>query len=280
MKASNFEQQISRRSLVVRSSTIAFGASLVSLSGCGGGGGGQSSNSGQTDTDNFYLNLEFLLGQFYSTAIKGSSTTKGHVQSSATAKTGPVPFSSPFISNLANEFASEQGLHVSYLQTQLGTSAVASPVISLTNGFSAVGSGSSLGASFDPFSSDDSFLLGAFFLEELLVTATHGSAESSPAVTTGLLGNHCYHAGVLRTVIAQSGPSLISSANAIVTYGNNLGMGGNVLLETSSGIHLAPVNPSGNLPSRSPQQILAIIYNGTGGISQSFFPSGLNGTIH
>jgi Ferritin-like domain len=114
---------------------------------------------------------------------------------------------------ILNEIAFEEQAHVRLLRSALGSAAIPMPDIDLsffgplavaaTITTAATGSGS-----FNPFSSFDYFLVGAFIFEGVGVTAYSGAAPliSSAGVAAGYLSAaagimavEAYHAGYIRT---------------------------------------------------------------------------------
>ena len=194
-----------------------------------------------TDADilNFALNLEYLEANFYYQAAFGTGITTANAASSAagapvlgvngvgtqgtvTVKSGStlVPFTIPSVKSYALETAAEEGKHVSFLRSALGSLAVAQPAINLDGGASSPSTAAfntlysaannTTGLTFDPFASDANFLIGAYIFEDVGVTAYHGAApliSTTPTGKTylqaaaGILAVEAYHAGLIRTTI-------------------------------------------------------------------------------
>jgi hypothetical protein len=290
-----------------------------------------------TDTDilNFALNLEYLEANFYNLAVNGQTIDKlsTPIGISGTGTQGivvtkgsnnysscKVPFTNSIIAAYAKETAIEEGKHVSFLRGALTTSAVAQPQIDLFNSFNALAVGAGVGASFDPFASDAFFLIGAYIVEDVGVTAYHGAAgsissSSNLSAAAGIHAVEAYHAGLVRTAInaldAGSGTltkitqqisafrSLLANpTSAPTTQSTDGGLKGADDQGIDNTVKVALNTGTANFPSttivdadnnsigfaRTPQQILAIV-TGTSPTGSSphmgvFFPAGLNGTIN
>ncbi len=178
-----------------------------------------------TDFDilNFALNLEYLEAQFYNLAVYGvtidnlptnpipisvNGGTGGTVTLSPTFPAGKgVTFTIPTVKAYATETAGEEGNHVRFLQKALTTNAVSMPNIDLFNSFNTLAVAAGVGATFDPFSSDANFLVGAYIFEDVGVSAYHGAAgliQDKTNILPAAVGIHAveaYHAGLIRTTI-------------------------------------------------------------------------------
>ena len=280
-----------------------------------------------TDNDilNFALNLEYLEAQFYNLAVSG--VTIDHLPTpipvSVNSGTGgtvtlkpsfaKVPFVDTTIAAYAAETAIEEGKHVSFLQTQLGSAAVSMPNIDLYTSFNTLAAAAGIGPAFDPFASDANFLIGAYIFEDVGVTAYHGAAGSisSKAVLTAAVGIHAveaYHAGLVRLSInrldAGSGNLLGYTQKISATRSALANPGGKPLSQDDFGIMNTTVALQGTSTTypvttlvdvdisessaatsysqgfaRTPQQVLQIVTGGGAGNKGVFYPAGLNGTI-
>lgn len=241
-----------------------------------------------TDTDilNFALNLEYLEAEFYLRATTGMGLSSSDTGSGAADVTGgaQVPFKTMAIQEYAVEIADDEQAHVRFLRKALGSSAVSRPEIDFTGAFNAAASAAGIGASFNPFADEDSFLLGAFVFEDVGVTAYHGAAGLLSGTTNlgaaaAIMAVEAYHAGEIRTLIAELGGNYVTTADQISMLRASVG-GGN---ETSvSGSTITAADSNSIAYDRTTDQVLRIVYlSGKPGEVKSggFFPNGLNGTI-
>ena len=245
--------------------------------------------AGITDVDilNFALNLEYLEAEFYWNAAFGrslpESDTTGKGDHGKLIGGRKVQFKDMAIKQFAKEIAEDERDHVLFLRKALGKDAVAQPAIDLRNSFNAAAQAAGLGSSFDPFADDDSFLLGAFVFEDVGVTAYKGAAplisdKGYLEAAAGILAVEAYHAGNIRTNLYLRG--LFKPAQAISDLRDKADGAG----DDDQGIgkpftaNIVPTDQNGIAFSRTPQQVLSIVYLG-GSKKGGFFPNGLNGTI-
>ncbi len=147
------------------------------------------------------------------------------------------------------------------------------------------------GQTFDPYASDENFLLGAYIFEDVGVSAYKGAAPllTSNAYLTaaaGILAAEAYHAGLVRTVLYAKGiatPSLRTNAGKISdardsldgTSDDDQGITGDA---TTSNI--VPTDASGIAYSRTTGQVLNIAYLSKAAVvGGGFFPNGVNGNL-
>jgi hypothetical protein len=268
-----------------------------------------------TDTDilNFALNLEYLEAQFYLYAATGSGLSAADTGNSTAAVTVPATTKIPGLTSLQqdiiNEIAYDEQQHVRFLRAALGSAAVTMPALDLMNSFNALASAAGIGTSFNPFTSFDTFLVGAFIFEDVGVTAYSGAAPliSAAGVTAGLLNYaagiqavEAYHAAYIRTIltgnaIADAKYPYLGYANQVSALRATLGGGNETALTLPTSIStpssIVAASPTTAIAyARTTDQVLHIVYgslSGTAGATASaagvangaFFPAGLNGTI-
>ena len=273
---------------------VAAGAVLTA-----GAGAASAATTGEDDTKgisdsailNFALNLEYLEANFYSFAASGTAIPRslmgGLGNQGGITGGSAVPFRSPGIRQLAREIAGDELAHVSFLRSALGSSAVSQPRIDLMTSFTAAAQAAGVvpaGTSFNPFASEEFFLLGAFIFEDVGVTAYKGAAPLISSKTyldaaAGILSVEAYHAAAVRTRIYDLGLSgaadKISAARGALDDGKDQGV-------TVGGLeNIVPADSNGLAYGRTPGEVLNIVYlTPKVATSGGFFPDGLNGILN
>ncbi|GGA49624.1 ferritin-like domain-containing protein [Sphingomonas psychrolutea] len=293
----------------------AFGAAAVAGVGIGAMSlaGRAEAQTAPSDFDvlNFALNLEYLEAQFYNVAVFGTGLAANLQTGTGTqgAVTGgrKVVFTDPIVAAYAKEIAQDEVVHVAFLRTVLGSSAAAQPALNIDGGptgaFTALGRAAGIATNgagaidntngtFDPYASDNNFLLGAFVFEDVGVTAYKGAAplisnKTYLEAAAGILAVEGYHAGLIRTVLYAKGvatPSLRTSADAISNARDSV----DGTLDDDQGIspttlngalasNIAPLDSQGLAYSRSTGQVLNVVYLNNKAVSMGgFFPAGIN----
>ncbi|UXH79435.1 ferritin-like domain-containing protein [Roseateles amylovorans] len=290
-----------RRSFFRKSSGVAAGLAMGTLLGACGGGDEAAAQSGPTDAEilNFALNLEYLEAQFYQYAVFGAGLPANLVTGAGTqgAVTGgaQVPFSDPIVAAYAKEIAKDELDHVRFLRTALGASAVAHPAINISgtdpNGpFSVAARAAGLigdGQVFNPYADDNSFLLGAYLFEDVGVTAYKGaspliSSKTFLEAAAGILAAEAYHAGLVRTVMYAKGLASASLAisNARDSLDGSTDVDQGIAGPTADISNIVPLDDNGVAFSRSPGDVLNIVYLSKDAVTQGgFFPAGVNGSL-
>ena len=281
--------------------TVGLGAAAASiLAGTTGAANAAKTSLSQTDIDilTFALNLEYLEATYYSYAFFGvglkPNFTVGSDGTAGGAVTGgsEVPFTNHETKAFAHELAYAEAAHVYLLRETLrkaGADVIAAPAIDLTNSFNAASAAAGLGSTFNPFSNQNNFLLGSFIFEDVGVSAYAGSASSivdGTVLTTAarILALEAYHAGSIRTRlilggfatatndIAQARLSLTKQISTPQPLGGEVG---DVGVLTANRDTVADAYTDEGLPfTRTPQQVLNVVYLGQGTSSGGFFPNG------
>jgi len=188
-----------RRFIKIAGGTTAAVAGATMLSGCFDGDDNEPEPTPEptptppaaiTDADvlNFALNLEYLKAQFYAYAATAAglpaNLLSGTGPQGAVYRRAAGALKDPMMAQYAREIAADELAHVAFLRQALGSStAVSQPAIdvgsSATGPFAAAARAAGLiGANqeFDPYASDENFLLGAYIFEDVGVTAYKGAA--------------------------------------------------------------------------------------------------------
>jgi hypothetical protein len=324
------EKALSRRTFLAGAGAV---AATTALAGCSNDNSGTTTTGGggssYTDADvlNFALNLEYLEAQFYLYAATGAglASTDTSAPSGYTGtftegtvtpgSAGLVQGLTPAQQDILNEIAFEEQSHVQFLRTALGPAAAPMPSIDLSFfgplAVAATITTAPTGAgSFNPFSSFDYFLVGAFIFEDVGVTAYSGAAPLISAAgvkmgyltaAAGILAVEAYHAGYIRTsptgraITAGSATAypylgaanLVADLRAMLTVGNSAAPSTTGSVETLLTLPTSTSTPSAIVAAsaanavafaRTVNQVHHIVYGSpTVGVkSGGFFPNGTN----
>lgn len=289
----NSKHGIPRRRFLTLGMGVVGAATVVLTTGCGGSGTlapsptpKPSSNITDADILNFALNLEYLEAEFYLRAVTGKGLSDADAGPSAGAVTGgsQVPFQTQAIQEYATEIANDELAHVRFLRQALGQAAVSRPAIDLQNSFNEAAMAAGIGSTFDPFSDENSFIVGAFTFEDVGVTAYHGAAPLLTSTTNlgaaaGIMATEAYHASEIRTLLVYLGGNYLTYANQISDLRAKAGGGAEVQVSAAT---IVPADSNSIAFDRTTDQVLHIVYLNarTGAVkSGGFFPNGLNGKI-
>ncbi|MDT0633907.1 ferritin-like domain-containing protein [Spectribacter hydrogenoxidans] len=276
------------------------------LGACGGNSNGAVAQQDEGPNDlqilNFALNLEYLEAEFYLQAAIGENLpanlvgdNPGMVQGGRRVDTF-TNGGTGIIQRYANEIAADERDHVRFLRTALGDAAVPRPRINIQDAFTVAAQAAGLineGEIFDPYASEDNFLLAAYIFEDVGVSAYKGASPFASTdiieAAAGLLAAEAYHAGLVRGVLfsrgAFDGADAISNARDSLDGDTDLDQGispMDVTLngQTVSASNIVPLDANGLAFSRSPGQVLNIVYLNPEPVSSGgFFPDGINGDI-
>ena len=292
---------------------FAAGAVALNLTQHGVGSAAMAQTS-DADVLNFALNLEYLEANFYSYAVKGTGIPAGDMTGTGVqgaAVGGPaVPFASPVVARLAAEIASDERLHVEFLRSQLTSSAVAQPAIDLSVGPNSAFSKAAVsagvippGATFNPYASDETFLLGATLLTDVGLSAYIGSSTLISSKTylqaaAGILAVEAYHASILRTslyALGTAGPGVLGGTVAVTMdpfattaaiSAARAKLDGTNSDDNGIGTAQTPTIINGDQNTsiaygRTPMEVLNVVYLNSAAVTAGgFFPAGVNGTVN
>lgn len=285
---------MNRRSIMGRLGAGAVSAAALSAVAAGGlvASAQPAQAQGVTDADilNFALNLEYLeceyyLRAYFGTGLSGGDITGTGAQGGVTGGS-QVPFKSTAIQQYAQRLASDELTHVRFLRGALGSAAIARPQIDLATSFNTLALAAGLivpGQTFNPFADDVSFLLGSFVFEDVGVTAYAGAArlisnKDFLEAAAGILAIEAYHAGSIRTLLANLGAGVavnkISAARAAAGGGKEQG-----LTVPGNNYNAAAADSNSLAFRRTTAEVLNIVYIGGASGGYGFFPNRTNGTI-
>jgi hypothetical protein len=260
LNLSRYKKALARRSFIRNVGLAGMGVAVGAMvEGCSKSSTSSAQGPAQSDVLNFALNLEYLEAEFYSMAVTGATLNASVTGATSTATGGAkVTFSDARVADIAAEIFNDEMLHVKYLRSALGSSAVAEPVINLA----ALGIG---------FASQAQFLTLARAFEDTGVSAYSGAATllsgNNLQAAAQILAVEAYHSGNIRLYCVEDAivcPSL-DSQDVPPT-------------ET----HFFPTDANALAIKRTTSQVLAIVYanSASGTAKGGFFPNGVNGNIN
>jgi len=273
--------------------SLGLGAAGLATLGAGVGFTVDQASAAVTDADvlNFALNLEYLEAEFYLRASTGAGLDPADTTGTGTlgGVTGgaKVPFESKTVAGYAREIANDEQAHVKFLRAALGSAAVARPTLNLKSAFTAAARAAGLVGPtgvFNPFANETNFLLGAFIFEDVGVTAYKGAArlisdKDVLEAAAGILAVEAYHAGEVRTLLYGRGLMVqarkISDLRDSVDGPADIDQG----IGSAQVPNIVPADAKGLAFSRSPAQVLNIVYLGGAANDYGFFPDMLNGNV-
>jgi len=293
------EARTSRRSALKKLGLGALGAGafgLIQNKALAGFADSAGANATDVAVLQFALNLEYLEAEYYTYALSGTGIESFGVGVSGSGTAGAtvvksnpkVTFATAAYQQYGEEIAVDERAHVTFLRTAItaaGGTPVARPAINLRESFAAAAQAAGLGAGFDPFASEVAFLIGAFVFEDVGVTAYKGGAplisnKTFLEAAAGILAVEAYHAGVVRTLLYSLGADTRAAAQAISDLRDAAGGS-----EADEGVvkngmaNLVPADANSIAYSRTPRQVLNIVYLAANATRGGFFPNGLNGAI-
>ncbi len=245
---------------------------------------------------NFALNLEYLEAEYYLRAAFGTGLNAGDLDGHGSLGHvfggRQVSFESTVIRQYAEEIARDEEAHVRFLRAALGDAKVARPTLDLEFSFTVAARAAGVigpNDTFDPYANENNFLLGAFIFEDVGVTAYKGAArfienKDFLEAAAGILAVEAYHASEVRTVLygrGQTAPALIDAVQKISDLRDSADgpddRDQGIVLNNKANI--VPTDANAIAFSRTPNQVLNIVYLGGEAAGFGFFPEKLNGEL-
>ncbi|MEG3093257.1 ferritin-like domain-containing protein [Sphingomonas sp. PB1R3] len=264
-----------------------------------------------TDTDrlNFALQLHYLVASFLQVGLNGSALaanlTSGSGTSGQVSGGRRVTFSDQKLLAILREVTNTTTARVAFLRKTLGSAVTAQPAISIAGGqnsafqaFSVPTSTTAPTSFYDPYASENDFLLAAVGLSAVLTSAMDelawnmaastrlyfGPLTAGVAATDSALRNVLFTRASVETTPANGQPTLFTLASRMASARNPFDGPGN----RDQDIGSRGTSPNIGITDganwvairRSPEQALGILYTSVLSVSSGgFFPAGINGTI-
>ena len=294
--SSDTSPRTGRREWVQRVGAGAVGSAVAASIGAAGMALSSSAAKAATITDadifNFALNFEYLGAEYYLRAISGSGLNASLLTGTGTQGTvtggSMVPFNGSAIESYAQRLAVDEIAHVEFIRTTLGSAAIAEPSINLSTSWTTLAIAAGLiaaGQTFNPFADPISFLLGAYVIEDVCVTALTGAAAlltnpNNVTAAAGLLGTEGYQAGMIRTLLSDLGAGVATDAisNLRSALSGVVDDAGTTI--PGNAYNFIPNDINGLAYTRTPAQVLNIAYGGGAASNYGFFPNRVNGVIN
>ena len=296
------QRQRERRGFFRAAGGLAMGgAAVAALAAAPSRARAQAAALSDGDIFNFALNLEYLEANFYSYATTGApidaSLTGGAGTQGAATGGRQVAFKDPTVAGYANELRTDELGHIRFIKGAVGATAIAQPTIDLgvtpTSAFSMAAQSAGVvgpGQSFDPYASDENFLIATFLFVEVGTSAYQGSAglitdKTNLLNAAGILAVEAYHSGIARTLIASKGmatPALYTEANAVSDARDSLDgpTDDDQGIQLNGMLNLVPTDANSITFPRTAGQVLNIAFLNKGAVNKGgFFPNGVNGAV-
>ena len=278
-----------------------IGGALTTFAGAMGATEARAQAAASADVDtailNFALNLEYVEGEYYNRGVYGvglpADLTSGKGFSGGGVRGGSkVNFQNAVVLDAMAEVANDEKNHITFIRSSLGSAAAAEPIISLDTAFTAFAAAAGLPGNFSPYADDYSFLLGAYILTEVGVTAYNGAApfitsKTILAAASSIFAAEAYHLGTIRTLLFSTQNQFYNNATALISATraklsgviDDEGIGADQ--STLAGGFPSPANISDTDANslawaRTPRQVLNVVTGTPGATSGGFFPSGLS----
>ena len=298
------EAETNGRRVVMRRAGFGAAAGALGIAAAGLLGSRPANASAATDAAifNFALNFEYLGAEYYLRALTGQSIgtvagvslTGAGTQGTVSAPSATVPFQTQALAYYCERLALDEIGHVIFFRqalTAMGVQPIAEPTIDFVNAFAALAVAAGLaqpgGPPFNPYANEVSFLLGAYVLEDVCVTALAGAASlltvgsNNVSFAASLLGAEGAQAGAIRGYLAEIGAGPATAAISLLraTLGGTFDNGTNA---NSNPFNFTNVDDNALVANRTTSQVLSIAYsnNAPGTNRGGFFPSGVNGSIN
>lgn len=256
---------------------------------------------------NFAVQMQYLATQYYLYATTGSGVAAlpdsstlpggGAALLTGTGTQGTVTggaavtFTDPLLAQYVREIAAGELAHLLFLRSTTGAPS-AQPAIDIsgTGGFTKLArAGGLIGPtdSFNPYESELNFLLGAFMIQDVLVS---GYVGITPSITNQLyinaaadvLTTKSFHAAMIRSQLyargaaARTATDQLSNARDALDGATDIDQG---VTGTGTASNVVPANADGGVFGRSTGQVLNVFYTtATAVTGGGFFPAGINST--